>query len=96
MIVITAAMRSKPGKEMDLIAAMKELTAAVRQNEPDTLAYTFHRAKNDPSLFMVYEKYKSVEAMKAHMVSAHFQEAAKKLGGLLEGGLGLETYEVME
>lgn len=96
MIVITAVMRAKKGKEDELIAAMKDLVAAVKKNEPGALDYTFHRARNDASLFMVYEKYKNGEAMKAHMGSAHFQGAAKKFGELLEGGLGIETYEVIE
>jgi autoinducer 2-degrading protein len=95
MIVITAAMRAKQGKEDELIAAMKELAAAVRKNEPGALDYTFHRAQRDRSLFMVYEKYQDSEAMKAHMGSAHFQNAAKLFGSLLEGGLGIETYEVL-
>ena len=95
MIVITAAMRAKEGKEDELIELMKGLCAAVRENEPGALDYTFHRAKNDPSLFMVYERYKDGEAMQAHMGSKHFQEAAGKLAGLVEGGLGLETYEVV-
>ena len=96
MIVIAAKLRAKAGKENELIAAMKELAAAVKRNEPGALDYTFHRAKNDASLFLVYEKYKDGEAMKAHMGSAHFQAAAKNFGALLEGGLGIETYEVIE
>ena len=95
MVVITATLRAKSGKEDELIAVMKELVAAVRDNEPGTLDYTFHRKKNDPSLFMVYEMYKDGEAMQAHMTSAHFQEAAKKFGDLLEGGLGVEAYDVI-
>jgi quinol monooxygenase YgiN len=88
-------MRAKSGKEDELIAVMKELVAKVRENEPDTMDYTFHRAKNDPSLFMVYEMYKTGEAMQAHMTSAHFQEAAGKFGELVEGGLGIEAYDVV-
>lgn len=95
MLVITATMRAKQGKEQDLIEAMKELVKAVRENEPGNKAYTFHRAQNDAGLFMVYEMYESGEAMREHMSSGHFQAAAKKFPELIEGGLGLDTYEVV-
>jgi quinol monooxygenase YgiN len=96
MIVITAALKAKPGKDGELVSVMKELTAAVKANEKDTLDYTLHRSQKDPLLFLVYEKYRSPEAMKAHMASPHFQAAAKKLAGILDGGLGVEMYEVVE
>ncbi len=95
MIVICAQMRAKAGKEDELIAIMQELSSAVEKNEPDTLVYTFHRSKRDPNLFMVYEKYKTGEAMQAHMTSAHFQESAAKLGELMAGGLSLEAYDIV-
>jgi quinol monooxygenase YgiN len=95
MIVITAAIRAKEGKEDELIALMKELVAEVRKNEPGNLAYSLLRSRRDKNLFMVYEKYASGEAMQAHMTSAHFQAASKKMGGVVDGGLGIETYEVV-
>jgi len=95
MVVITATMRAKEGKEDELIGLMKDLVEKVKQNEPGALEYSFHQSKRDPNLFMVYEKYKDGEAMQAHMSSSHFQEAGKKLSEVVEGGLGLEAYEVV-
>ncbi len=95
MIVISANLVAKSGKEDELISVMKELVEAVKQNEEGALEYTFHRSKKDPSLFMVYEKYKDGDAFQAHAGSAHFQAAAGKLKDLLEGGLGIEAYEVI-
>ncbi len=96
MMVVAATLRAKPGREEELISVMKELTAAVKANEKDTLDYTLHRSQRDHSLFLVYEKYRSADAMKAHLASPHFQAAAKKFAGILEGGLGIETYDVIE
>jgi len=96
MIVVIAALQAKPGQEAELISVMKELTAAVRAEEKDTLDYTLHRSQRDHSRFLVYEKYRSADAMKAHLASPHFQAAAKKLGAILQGGLGVETYKVVE
>ena len=95
MIVVCATMRAKTGKEDELVDNMRKLAAEVREKEKGALDYTFHRSSKDPGLFMVYEKYESGEAMREHISSGHFQEAAKKLPELLEGGLTLETYEVV-
>ena len=96
MIVISATLRAAAGKEDELIALMNDLVAKVKENEPGALDYRFHRSQKDRSMFMVYERYESPEAMQAHMTSAHFQEASKNFGGLVEGGLGIEIYEVVE
>jgi len=96
MVVICATIRAASGKDDELIAMMKDLAAKVLENEEGALDYRFHRSQKDPSMFMVYERYASPEAMQAHMSSPHFQEASKKFGGLVEGGLGLEVYEVVE
>ena len=96
MIVIVATMKAKSGKEDELISLMKELVKAVRENEPGALDYTFHRSHKDASSFLVHERYKDGEAMQAHMAAPHFQEAAGKMGELLEGGLGIETFDVIE
>jgi len=96
MIVIAANLKAKPGKENELIGVMKELSAAVRSSEPDTLDYVLLRSQKDPLQFLVYEKYRSGDAMKAHLVSPHFQAASKKLALILEGGLKAESYNVIE
>jgi quinol monooxygenase YgiN len=38
----------------------------VRANEPGTKAYVFHQRKDDPCVFVAYEKYENDEAFKAH------------------------------
>ncbi len=96
MIVICATLRAKSGKEDELIAAMSDLVKEVNEKEEGALDYRFHQAKNDPSLFMVYERYKDGEAMQAHMTSPHFQAAGAKFGDLLEGGLTVDMYDVLE
>jgi quinol monooxygenase YgiN len=74
---------------------MKVLAKAVKEKEPGALEYVFHRSQKNPAMFMVYEKYKSGEAVQAHMTAPHFQEAAKKLTHLLEGGMNIDTYIVI-
>ena len=96
MMVVTAILKAKAGKEEELIGEMKSLVKAVKENEPGALDYTFHRSQKDPSAFMIYEKYKDGEAFQAHATAPHFQEAAKKLPNLLDGGMAIEMYAVVE
>ena len=95
MIVIVAILRAKAGKEEQLVENMRALVRSVREKEPGNLDYVFHRSQKDPAVFMVYEKYKSGEAVQAHMAAPHFQEAAKKFPQLLEGGINIEMYNVI-
>ena len=96
MIVIVANLKAKPGKENELIEVMKNLTADVRSKEPDTLDYVLLRSQKDPLQFLVYEKYRSGDAMKAHLMSPHFQYASQKLALILDGGLKAESYNVVD
>ena len=96
MTVIMATLKAKAGKEDELMLIVKGLAKAVREKEPGNLEYVFHRSLKDPSMFMFYEKYQSGEALQAHMKAPHFQEAAKKLPPLLEGGINIEMYNVVD
>jgi len=96
MIALVATMTARKGKEEELLAAMKGLVAEVRAKEEGTLEYVLHRAQGDPATLMVYEKYRDADAMNLHMVTPHFQAAAGKLAELLEGGLGVKSYDVIE
>ena len=96
MIALVATMTARKGKEGELIAAMKGLVAEVRTKEEGTLEYILHQAQENPAVLMVYEKYKDGDALNAHMVTPHFQAAAAKLGELLEGGLGIKSYNLIE
>ena len=96
MIAIVATLTARKGKEGELMAAMKALAAEVRAKEKGTLEYVLHRAQENPAVLMVYEKYKDGDALNAHMVTPYFQAAAAKMVELLEGGLGIKTYDVIE
>ena len=43
-----------------------QLQEHVRSTEPGNLAYIVHQRSDDPSVFMVYEKYASDEAFAEH------------------------------
>ena len=96
MIVIVATLKAKAGKEEGIIRNMNALVKAVRINEPGNMEYVFHRSLKTPAVFMVYEKYKSGEAVQSHMSAKHFQDAARKFPETLDGAMTIETYSVIE
>src|SRR5262245_1173358 len=49
-------------KEADALQALKELCAAVEQNEPGVLAYICHRSNKNPDELVFFEVYKNDEA----------------------------------
>lgn len=77
MITVTAEFRINEGKDAAAIAAIEKLVAAVSENEPGALMYTWHRGLKDPAQILVYEVYKDEEATKTHSGSAHLAEFQK-------------------
>jgi quinol monooxygenase YgiN len=71
MIVVTAKIKAKQGREKELEAAFRKMVDDV-SSEDGTLTYTLHRSQNDPCVFMFYEKCKDAEAFKHHSSTAHF------------------------
>lgn len=95
MIAVTATFKTKQGREEEFIAEMKQLAKSVKDNEPGAIDYTIHRSQKSQSVFLIYEKYESDGALKAHMAAPHFQNAAKKLPELLDGPMQLDVYEIV-
>ncbi len=57
------------------------------------LAYTLHRSQKDPSLFLLYEKYKDKDALSYHSSTPYFKELFNVVGPLLDGTPGIEMYD---
>jgi quinol monooxygenase YgiN len=83
MLTAIATLRVKKDKIEEAKEAFRKLAATVRQSEPGTLAYVFHQKKDDPSVFVVYEKYENDAAFATHGQNLRTHGAA--LAGILEG-----------
>jgi quinol monooxygenase YgiN len=66
VISITAILRAKPGEEAKLLAALLDVAAHVRANEPDTLGFHVSRDLENPAVFTTYERFADRAAMDAH------------------------------
>ena len=72
MIVIAAILTTFEGKGDEYQEKIKELAPKVRR-DPGTIEYTIHRMTDNPSKFLVYERYENMEALKMHPLTPHFK-----------------------
>jgi quinol monooxygenase YgiN len=73
---VVATLKIKADKIDEAKAFLRTLAANVRKNEPGTTAYVFHQRKDDPTVFVAYEKYTSDEAFKTHGANLRAHGAA--------------------
>ena len=67
--------QAKPGMGDEVAALLARHTAATRA-EPGNLDFVALRGTEDPDSFVLYERYSSADAFKAHQTSPHFEGIA--------------------
>lgn len=92
MIVFTATLKAKPGKEKELEEALRNMVSEV-QNEEGTMTYVLHRVKGTTGEFLFYEKYKDQAAWEFHDATPHMKELLIKLESLLKEEIELNHFE---
>ena len=80
---VFASLKVKEDKIEEARSFLKQLAADTLANEPGTLAYVFHQQKDDPTVFVAYEKYESDEAFAQH--SKGLASKGKGFAGILAG-----------
>ena len=80
---LLATLKVKKDKIEEAKEGFRKLAATVRASEPGTQAYVFHQRKDDPSVFVVYEKYANDEAFKTH--GKNLASHGAVFAGVLEG-----------
>jgi quinol monooxygenase YgiN len=66
MLTITAIIRARPGHEQTVEQALRAVIAAVKAEEPGTVAYFVSQDRDDPALFMTFERFVDEAAMARH------------------------------
>ena len=66
MLTITAVIRAKVGQEQVVERALRAVVAAVKANEPGTVAYVLSRDHDDPTIFTTFERFRDEAAMTLH------------------------------
>ncbi len=85
MYTLLATIKAKEEHADELAEALAEMVEWVRENEPGTLTYVCSRSTQNPSEFLVFERYTDEAAFQAHAGSAKFAEFAGMLGSKLDG-----------
>lgn len=80
---VVATIKVKEDKVEEAKSFLKQLAADTLAKESGTLAYTPHQRKDDPTVFVFYEKYESDAALATH--GKNLAGVAKQFGSLLAG-----------
>lgn len=78
VVAIMVRLKAKPGFEAKVIGAVRALIEPTRQ-KPNCLYYDFHQMNNDPTVFLSYEVWSSLQDFEEHLNSPFLlamQEAA--------------------
>jgi quinol monooxygenase YgiN len=92
---LLVTIKAKAGKEKDLEAAFAPCIAATKR-EAGCLAYELNRDPDDPTAYVMFEKFKNVAALEAHLKSEHTTKLLKALEPLTDGEIKAKVYEVPE
>ncbi len=82
-VVLTATVKSLPGHEAEVRAALLELVAPSR-SEQGCLCYNLHETKDEAGLFIFYEQWADQAAFDAHLKTPHFVGLDAKIEGRTE------------
>lgn len=86
MITFITHMRVSPENTAAYEAALAEMTAKVRANEPGVAHYGFARSAEDPTTYVVIEVYRDEAAIAAHWETDYIQPSLAKTTPLVDGG----------
>jgi quinol monooxygenase YgiN len=92
---MTVTLKVKAGKEKEFEEACRPCLAATRK-EPGCVAYELNRDPDDPTTYVMYEKFKSVAALDAHIKMAHTQALLKAVPALTDGEPKIKVYAAPE
>ena len=92
MIYVVATTQVKPDSRDAFIKGAKECIEATRK-EKGCIAYDLNRDLEDPTKFLFYERWQSVDALSTHLNAEHTKKLVGGLGKLLEGAPAFHFYQ---
>ncbi len=85
MVLITAKQIVKPGKLDDFLKTVKPLIEG-SNSEEGCIEYILYKNTKDSNVLTFVEKWKDMDAVKAHQKAPHYVEIVPKLKPFLDGG----------
>ena len=93
-LTLVVRMNAKPGRKTALERALRAAVAPTHA-EPGCLRYALHRAIDEPSVFVLVERWRSQSDLDEHMQTPHLVELLATLGELLAGPADVGRYELL-
>jgi quinol monooxygenase YgiN len=90
---LLVTIKAKAGKEKDVEAVFAPCIAATKK-EAGCLAYELNRDPDDPTTYVMYEKFKSVSALDDHLKQDHTKKLLKGLEALTAEEIKAKVYTV--
>ncbi len=75
----------KAGKNEAFEKAFLDMQKSVKASEPGNINYDFYRDSTDPQAYVIVERYKNADAVKAHGQSDHGKKLIAALGDMMDG-----------
>lgn len=82
-INVVALFKAKPGMEQRVRQALERAIEPTLGEDPN-VGYALHQGADDPSMFVLYEGWKTADGFKQHTQLPHFKQLAGDLEGTLE------------
>ncbi|MER8582082.1 antibiotic biosynthesis monooxygenase [Mesorhizobium sp. M1423] len=91
---VIAKHRATPGQGSALVARMLKDLQATR-SEASCLQFHIHRDRTDPDLIVIYEVWRSIDALKSHFGKAYVQSFVVDAGELEPGDMETQWLEML-
>lgn len=82
--VLVVTLKVKSGQEAALAEAYRAALAGTKA-EPGYLAYELTRSPDEPAAYVLYEKWKSLDALAAHLAAPHTVTFLQQISASTEG-----------
>jgi quinol monooxygenase YgiN len=92
---LSVEFKVKAGKEKEFETAFKPCLEATRK-EPGCVAYYLNRDPDHPQIYIMYEQFKSLDAIREHLKAKHTAELFEKITPLFDGELKVKVLIVPE
>jgi quinol monooxygenase YgiN len=94
-ILIIASATAKPGKEADLVSALREVAEPTRA-QPGCVRFGLYRLDGAAATIVGVERWASAADHDRHLAGAHFQRLASRMADLIAEPPRILTYTVID
>ena len=92
MVNVVAKIKVKAGEEGKVEKALRDAIPKVREEEGNLL-YTLSRSQSDPTMLLMLEQYKDMDAFMVHSSTPYVAEMVVAIAPYLDGEMSVELFD---